>query len=579
MGIKSITPSQVLNSNGDPTIKVTMVAENGVAAYFTVPSGASLGSQEVAQKTDGTDSYNGKSVNDIIKLIAGVVAPKFIGYPIGHQSDFDSLLVALDGSENKRNLGGNTILAMSGAYFKLSAKLSQKPLWQYIAEDRKTNPTFPRIFANLVGGGKHAPGLDIQEFMIVPKSIKPIEAIEQIVQTFHTLTTIMVSLYGPGAQLSGSEGAIAPIGASTEVVLEALSNLNAKNGKTFEIALDVAANSFFDGKNYNFEGQSIHASDLLAVYQGWDSKFDIYSIEDPFAEADLEGTELLKTMPKDKKPFKVIADDYTVTNASLIAEFSKDKLFDGIIIKPDQVGSISEMFAAIDAAKQAGLDIIVSHRSGESNDDFIVDLAYGIGAAGIKIGAPNHGERIAKYNRLLEIQYSLNSSQEQLDSTLELDQKPAATPIDSMGIKTATMAKPTPVEKLPTEVATAAPTEAVEDAATPKITASEPIVFASTPAQPSESLALPAQPSEVSQIGAVPAPVATEMAPAEPNQPMTPIISHVVTNPPEAPMPTLPKEQEMPSGSSIKNATIALTPIARIAQENSSTAVPPVSGL
>ncbi|MEI6581718.1 MAG: hypothetical protein WCN86_02495 [bacterium] len=572
MGIKSIIPSQVLNSNGDPTIKVTMVAENGVAAYFTVPSGASLGSKEVAQKTDGTDSYNGKSVNGSIKLIAGVVAPKFIGYPIGHQSDFDSLLIALDGSENKQNLGGNTILAMSGAYFKLSAKLSEKPLWQYIAEDRKTSPAFPRIFANLVGGGKHAPGLDIQEFMIVPKSNKPIEAIEQIVQTFHTLTTIMVSLYGPGAQLAGTEGAIAPIGASTEVVLEALSNLNAKNGKTFEIALDVAANSFFDGKSYNFEGQSIHASDLLAVYQGWDSKFDLYSIEDPFAEADIEGTELLKTMPKDKKPFKVIADDYTVTNASLIAEFSKDKLFDGVIIKPDQVGSISEMFTAIDAAKQAGLDIIVSHRSGESNDDFIVDLAYGIGAAGIKIGAPNHGERIAKYNRLLEIQYSLNSSQEQLDSTLDLDQKPTATPLESSAGKVAAMAVPTPVEKI-----SVAPSAVSDDTISPKISASEPVIVASTPVQPSESLASPAQPSEVSEIGA--APLATEATPPEPIQPTTPIITHVVTVPPETPMPSLPKEQEVPSGSSFKNATIALTPIARAAQENPSTAVPSVGGL
>jgi len=572
MGIKSIIPSQVLNSNGDPTIKVTMVAENGVAAYFTVPSGASLGSKEVAQKTDGTDSYSGKSVNDSIKLIAGVVAPKFIGYPIGHQSDFDSLLVALDGTENKQNLGGNTILAMSGAYFKLSAKLSEKPLWQYIAEDRKTNPAFPRIFANLVGGGKHAPGLDIQEFMIVPKSNKPIEAIEQIVQTFHTLTTIMVSLYGPGAQLSGSEGAIAPIGASTEVVLEALSNLNAKNGKTFEIALDVAANSFFDGKSYNFEGQSIHASDLLAVYQGWDSKFDLYSIEDPFAEADIEGTELLKTMPKDKKPFKVIADDYTVTNASLIAEFSKDKLFDGVIIKPDQVGSISEMFAAIDTAKQAGLDIIVSHRSGESNDDFIVDLAYGIGAAGIKIGAPNHGERIAKYNRLLEIQYSLNSSQEQLESTLDLGQKPTATPLESTAGKVAAMAVPTPIEKI-----SVAPSSVSDNTISPKISASEPVIAASTPAQPSESLALPAQPSEVSEIGA--APLATKATPPEPSQPTTPIITHVVTVPPETPMPSLPKEQEVPSGSSFKNATIALTPTARATQENPSAAVPPVSGL
>lgn len=409
MGIKSITPSQVLNSRGEPTIKVEMTSEDNVSASFVVPGGASVGQNEAVKKTDQAQSYGGMSVNTNVELINQVIAPKFIGYPLGHQDDFDSLLIALDGTENKQNLGGNTILAMSGAYYKLSAKLSQKPLWQYIAEERSTNPQFPRIFANLIGGGKHAPGLDIQEFMIVPKDNHPVSAIEQIVQIYQTLKTIMMSLYGPTAKLSGDEGAIAPVGARTEVVLEALSNMNAKSENKFDIALDVAANSFYDGKNYQFEGQSVHANDLIAVYQDWNTKFGIFSIEDPVAETDLEGIELLKTMPKDKKSFMVIGDDFTVTNSNKIKEFADNKIIEGVIIKPDQVGSISEMFAAIKSAKESGLKIVVSHRSGESNDDFIVDLAYGIGADGIKVGAPNRGERIAKYNRLLEIQYALDA--------------------------------------------------------------------------------------------------------------------------------------------------------------------------
>lgn len=411
MAIKSITPEQILNSQGHPTLKVKMTADNGMSSYFVVSSGTSVGSNEAQKKTDQTESYDGKSVSSCIDLINKVIAPKFIGYPLDHQQDFDSLLIALDGTENKQNLGSNTILALSGAYFKLSAKLSNKPLWQYIAEKQNTNPRFPRIFANIIAGGKHAPGLDIQEFMIIPKSEKPVEAIEQIVQVYNTVRTIMISLYGPTARLVSEEGAIAPVGARTEVVLEALANLNSKLTSKFDIALDIAANSFFDGQEYSFEGQRLHASDLLKIYQQFETKFDIYSLEDPFAEKDIEGIELLKTMPKDKKAFKVMSDDYTATNPKLIAQFGQDKIFDGIIIKPDQVGSISEMFSAVTAAKQLNQEIIISHRSGESNDGFIVDLAYGLGADGIKIGAPARGERIAKYNRLLEIQYSLESLQ------------------------------------------------------------------------------------------------------------------------------------------------------------------------
>ncbi len=427
MSIQSITPSQILDSKGEPTLKVTIVAEDGTSAWFVVPSGASVGSRETHKKTDNATAYNGKSVNVCLDIISKTIAPKFIGYPIGHQEDFDGLLIALDGSDNKQNLGGNTILALSGAYYKLSAALSKKPLYQYIAEGHGTSPKFPRIYANLVGGGKHAPGLDIQEFMIVPKSDNPVEAIEQVTQIYSALRNIMANLYGPGAKLVGDEGALAPIGARTEVVLEAFASLNSKLENKFDIVLDVAATSFYDGKSYNFEGQSLRASDLLAIYEQWDAKFDLYSIEDPFAENDLEGLELLKTLPKDKKPFLVVADDYTATNAKQITDFAKDKIFDQIVIKPDQIGSITEMFSAIVAAKLAGNEIIISHRSGESNDDFIVDLAYGLGAFGIKIGAPNRGERVAKYNRLLDIQYSLNSLQKSFepdrDSTPESTQK------------------------------------------------------------------------------------------------------------------------------------------------------------
>jgi len=197
-------------------------------------------------------------------------------------------------------------------------------------------------------------------------------------------------------------------------VFEALAGISQKPEKKFDLDLDVAANSFYDGKNYNFEGQTVHASDLMAVYEDWNTKFGLYSIEDPFAEDDLEGIELLKTTPRDKGSFMSIGDDFTVTNSAKITEFAENKIIEGVIIKPDQVGSMSEVINAIMTAKQSSLKIIVSHRSGEHNDSFIVDLAYAKGADGIKIGAPNRGERIAKYNRLLTIQNDLGGIQGEL---------------------------------------------------------------------------------------------------------------------------------------------------------------------
>ncbi len=553
MGIKSINPSQVLNSRGEPTIKVEMIAENGLSASFVVPGGASVGKDEAVKKFDGGKSYGGKSVNENIQVINTVIAPKFIGYPLDHQDDFDSLLLALDGSANKENLGSNTILALSGAYFKLSASLSNKPLWQYIAEKVKASPEFPRIFANLVGGGKHAPGLDIQEFLIVPQTNKPNQAIEQIVQTYQTIRTIMASLYGPTAKLSGDEGAIAPLGARTEVVLEALSNLNQKSENKFDISLDVAANSFYDGKNYSFEGQSIHASDLMAVYQEWNSKFGLYSIEDPFAETDLEGIELLKTLPKDKKTFMVIGDDFTVTNANKITEFAQNKIIDGVIIKPDQVGSISEMFKAIASAKQASLKVIVSHRSGETNDDFIVDLAYGIGADGSKIGAPNRGERIAKYNRLLDIENSLGLNKDQGYEQPQEEITPQKTESNIQPTITTTAPEPTTTseDKAETTNKFTSPPQARD------------IHFGIQPLEEGIS-AIPktnTQPQETSHNEK-----SSTLTQATPTPKEGPVVNDVKVNPSESPIPIVPQEES--NTTSFESATHTLNPTSR-ATDNS----------
>ncbi len=417
MTIKKITPYQIFDSRGEPTLLVMMYSDNGLKASFGVPAGTSLGQFEAAEKRDGEGPYGGNGVQGCIGVINTVITPKFIGYPLDQQEDFDELLIALDGSERKENLGANTLLALSGAYLKLSALVSEKPLWQYIAEHNQTSPEFPRLFANIIGGGMHAPGLDIQEYMVIPQSNAPSASIATIYEVYHTIRTVMQNLYGPSATLVGEEGGLAPIGTSTEVILEALSQLNTKMSSKFDIALDAAANTFFKDGVYNIETQSLHASDLLKLYQGWDAKFNLYAIEDPFAETDLEGTEIIKGMKGQNKPFLIISDDFTVTNKAKIEQLQADELFDGIIIKPNQVGTFSETFQAIRAARSSKAKVIISHRSGETNDSLIADLAYGVGAMGLKLGAPIRGERVAKYNRLLEIEADLDANQKQASST------------------------------------------------------------------------------------------------------------------------------------------------------------------
>lgn len=428
MNLQKFDAYQMLDSRGEPTLMVRLTSDTGKTANFTVPAGASRGTHEAVEKRDGGEDYNGLGVTSCIDTVENVIAPKFIGYPLGNFDDFDSLLLALDGTATKDKLGGNTMLAISAAYFKLSAVEEGKPFWQYIAEHLQTSPEFPRLFANVVGGGKHAPGLTIQEFMCVPTSNTPSVAIKQIYDVYHTLGKIFSSLYGPSSELVGDEGGLAPIGANTEVVLEALHELASKAQNKFDIALDSAANSFFANGHYMLDTSKLSPSELLKTYEDWNNKFDLFSIEDPFAEGDNEGLELIKTQinQQNPKPFMIVGDDFTVTNKEMIEKYQADKLFDAVIIKPNQVGTLSETFEAIKAARGNGAKIIISHRSGDTNDDLIADLAYGIGAMGLKLGAPARGERVAKYNRLLEIEADQETTQSEIEASTPLAAPPPA---------------------------------------------------------------------------------------------------------------------------------------------------------
>ncbi len=403
MNVASIKAYQVLDSRGEPTIRIRMESDSGNHARFDAPSGKSVSGNEAKERRDGDKAYfMGRGVTGNIDIIEKIIAPKFLGYPLGHQADFDALLIALDGTSDRSNLGTNTLTALSGAYFLLSCYEQEKEIWQVVADQLGTTPAMPRLYANLVAGGAHAPGLDLQEFMIVPKTNSVTDAINNIYIVRKTMRAILGNLYGPAVRLVSDEGAMAALGATPEVILEAFTQLAKRPGAEHEIALDCAANHFFRDGKYILTNQMLDSKQLTDIYLGWDKKFPLLSIEDPFMEQDMGGLKALSSAPGRKT--LIIGDDTTATNADRIKELAAQKLIDGVIIKPNQVGTISETLTAIQATLESGAKVIISHRSGESNDTLLPDLAYAVGAFGIKVGAPVRGERIAKYNRFLELE-------------------------------------------------------------------------------------------------------------------------------------------------------------------------------
>ncbi|MBP9826963.1 hypothetical protein KBC99_00615 [Candidatus Saccharibacteria bacterium] len=408
MQIASIKAYQVLDSRGEPTIRVRMESATGAHARFDAPGSISVADGEAKERRDHDLAFDGNAVTGNIDAILNIIAPKFIGYPLGHQADFDALITALDGTADKSNLGTNTLTALSGAYYLLSCYEQKKEVWQSVSELIKTKPTMPRLFANLVSGGAHALGLDIQEIMIVPKTTDVMAATQMIYSVNHTARAIFQNLYGPSALLVADEGSMAPIGTSAETVMEAFEQLAGKYQQGYELAIDMAGYNLFQNGAYVMSGQSQTMQQLGDLYAQWDKKYPLLSIEDPFAEQDLEGLKYLTAKPGRK--CMIVGDGTTATDAARITSLAQQKLLSAVVIKPSQVGTMTEMFNAIRASQSAGLKLIIAHRSGDTNDTFLSDLAYGAGAFGLKLGAPVRGERVAKYNRLLEIATDLGLS-------------------------------------------------------------------------------------------------------------------------------------------------------------------------
>lgn len=397
--ITNISAREILDSRGNPTVAVTVEVED-VSATCSVPSGVSTGSAEAVELRDGEERFAGQGVQNACEHVNQEIAETVVGMPVADQQLIDEALISLDATENKSRLGANAILGTSIAAAKVKAKLDGKPLAAHVADLAGMEPAelYPRILANLINGGEHADsGLAFQEFMISPRTRDPKEAIEIISFVQKQLKYALVEQYGTGSTGVGDEGGFAPAVSETREVLDILSDIIKE--RDVEIAIDAAANYFYKDNHYAIDGESYTASELIEYYRELATDYPIFYLEDPLFEKDLTGFAALK----ERIGAQVIGDDLTVTNNELIERAIEEDSIDGVIIKPNQIGTLTETIQAVKTAKSAGLSCYASHRSGETNDEFIVDIGIGLSCDGLKIGAMQRGERISKYNRLLDL--------------------------------------------------------------------------------------------------------------------------------------------------------------------------------
>ncbi|MFA5750818.1 MAG: phosphopyruvate hydratase [Candidatus Paceibacterota bacterium] len=407
--ILNINGREILDSRGNPTIEVTCSLLGGVEGIFSVPSGASTGIHEAIELRDGDiNRYNGlgvlKAVKNINEVIKNIIKDKEFD-----QESLDKTLIKLDATENKSKLGANAILGVSLSFAKASAITKKQELYKYIGEMfGNNNYHLPIPSFNLINGGKHSDsGLDIQEFMILPTQIDTIkEKIRVGAEVFHTLKKILQEKnYSTGV---GDEGGFAPKLSSNEEAFKLLMEAINKSGYEGKIKLgvDIASSSFYKNGKYNFKingkEKNTDSKELISWYEELAKDYPIILIEDGLSEDDWDGFKNMNNaMGKD---IKIVGDDLTVTNKKRIEKAINEKAINSVIIKPNQIGTLTETLEAVKIAQKAGFSIMVSHRSGDTPDSFIADLAVGIGAEFIKSGSLSRGERISKYNRLLEIE-------------------------------------------------------------------------------------------------------------------------------------------------------------------------------
>lgn len=410
--IKSIKAREILDSRGNPTLEVEVELNNKIKAWAAVPSGASTGVHEALELRDGDKSrYNGKGVLKAVNNVNRRIAPKIIGLNPRDQKKIDKLMIDLDGTENKSKLGANAILGVSLAVARAAAIDSNKPLYIYLRKkfwNKNKRWSFPTPMVNIFNGGKHADtNLDIQEFMITPQQKNIKEAVRCGAEIFHTLGDVL-SKVGLDTDV-GNEGGYAPdVGRTTQaftLILRAIKKAGYQTGKNVFLGLDVAASEFYntDTKKYilKTDKKRLNQEGMINMFDKWSKKYPLISIEDPLDQDDWDGWQ--KMTKRLGKKITIIGDDLFVTNVKRLKEGIKKGVGNAILIKLNQIGSLTETVECIKLAQKNKYKIAISHRSGETSDDFIADLAVASGAEYIKTGSLSRGERVAKYNRLMEI--------------------------------------------------------------------------------------------------------------------------------------------------------------------------------
>lgn len=402
MRIRVLRAREILDSRGNPTIEVELELDDGSSGRAAVPSGASTGAKEALELRDGDQRYGGKGVVRAVRNVSEEIAQALVGREFSSQDELDRLLIELDGTPNKSRLGANAILGVSLAYARAAAHSLKKPLFQYIGKKN----LLPTPLVNVLNGGVHADNdLDLQEFMLVPVGFASFrEALRATVETFHTLKKILKSR-GLSTNV-GDEGGFAPQLQKNEealqLLVEAISAAGYQPGRDLALALDPAASTFYTNGRYHIEKKSLSASELIALYEEWLNKYPILSIEDGLAEDDWAGwQELTKRLGR---RVQLVGDDIFVTNPDLIEKGIRNGVANAVLIKLNQIGTLTETLHAIEIAHRGGYRTVISHRSGETEDTFIADLAVGIGAGQIKTGSVSRGERTAKYNQLLRLE-------------------------------------------------------------------------------------------------------------------------------------------------------------------------------
>lgn len=406
--IANITAREILDSRSNPTVEAELFLSNGIYGRASVPSGASTGIHEAVELRDGGMRFGGKGVKNAVANVTRVIAPALLGKSIS-QSALDNTLISLDGTKQKSKLGANAILAVSLAFAKAKAKSENVPLWKYFnALSQGVKPKLPSLMMNILNGGKHAAGsADIQEFMIIPMHKSISESLRIGSEIYRSLEKILVEKKH-ATTLTGDEGGFAPNLSSNEeafeLVFEAIRHSGYAAGLQVRISIDAAASSFFNGRHYLLQAdkKSLSADELMKLYDHWSSRFHLFSIEDPFAEDDWEHFKAITHILGHK--LKIVGDDLFVTNGERLHKGIVEKAANAVIIKPNQIGTVTETVEVVRMAQKAGFACIASHRSGETEDTAIAHLSVGLGTGLIKSGAPASGERVAKYNELLRIE-------------------------------------------------------------------------------------------------------------------------------------------------------------------------------